>query len=137
MDIYQTKAEIISGTDIKEVQRKAEQLYENITKRTRRRPYLRSRYFQKQKIFLGLFWSHLYQKLNHRDKLRRLKFFSCAMELILNSNHEPTAKENPNKTSEVLYRFVGISKSGKRFFVQIKENKRSGEKFLISIFPDE
>lgn len=135
MQYYQTKAEIISGTDMREVQKKADLLYESIVKRTKRRPYLRSKYFKRQKIFLGIFWKHLHDKVNHRDKLRRLKCIHCALELIEYSQIEPDKVQNPNKSSEFLYRFKGRAKNGELFIVQIKENTKTNEKFFISAYP--
>ena len=135
MKIFQTKAAKLSGTEFKEVHKKAFGLYQQIKKRSKRRPYIRSAYFKKDKIFLGLFWQHLYEKKHYKDQVRRMKFFSCGVELIKVTHYEPESKENPNKRSEILHRFAGVTKQNELFFVQIKEDKRSGEKFLISIFP--
>jgi len=44
---------------------------------------------------------------------------------------------SPNKMSEILHRFAGITKDGDNFFVQIKENKKNGQKWLVSVFPNE
>jgi len=69
--------------------------------------------------------------------MRRMKFFGCALELIKNSRFEPTSKENPNKPTEILHRFAGVTKNNDLFFVQIKEDKRTSEKWLVSVFPIE
>ncbi len=136
MQYYQTRVEKIPGTDLREVSRKAKQLYASLNGRSKRRPHVRSKFFEKQKIFLGLFWQHLEDKLNNRDKLRRLKYFPCAIDLIIHTNCEPVSiKVNPHKSSEILYRFTGITKNREIFHVQIKEDKHSKEKFLISVFP--
>ena len=95
-----------------------------------------SLYFKKGKVFLGLFWEHLNQK-NWRDRLRRLKFFPCAVDLIRNSKFEPSSKQNPNNPSELLHRFTGVSKDGELFYAQIKEDKKSDQKWFLSVFPDE
>ncbi len=137
MQYYQTQVGKLSGTDLKEVIKRASQLYNEIIGRTKRRPYIRSKYFGKQKIFLGLFWEHLHGKSNHRDKLRRVKLFPAAIDLIKNTKIDPISKKNPNKTMEILHRFGGKTKNGEIFFVQIKENKRNGEKLFISAFPEE
>lgn len=110
MQIYKTKANALSGTDFREIHNKA-------------------------KVFLELFWPHLYKKPNFRDKVRRLKYLPCAFELIQESRCEPISKENPNKRAEIFHRFSGITKSGTHFFVQIKEEKQSGKKWFISVFP--
>lgn len=135
MKTYQTKTTKLAGTEFKEVHRKAFRLYQDIRRRSKRRPYIRSAYFKKDKIFLGLFWQHLYEKKHYIDQMRRMKLFACGIELIRSTRYEPESKENPNKRSEILHRFAGITKEQELFFVQIKEDKRTGEKFLISIFP--
>ena len=135
MRIYQTKTDPIAGTNYAEVYKKAFYLYKEIKKKTKRRPYIRSKYFKKDKIFLQLFWNHLHEKLNHRDKTRRIKYFLCAIDLIKNSNFDPESKENIDRRSEIFHRFSGKTKAGDLFFVQIKEEKRFGEKWLISTFP--
>ncbi|MBI4600141.1 hypothetical protein HY732_04470 [Candidatus Uhrbacteria bacterium] len=135
MKIYQTKSIALGGSNFSEVNKKAHRIYSEIKKRTKRRPYIRSAYFKKEKIFLSLFWEHLHSKFNHRDKVRRVKYFVCAIELIQKSRFDPESKENVDCRSEMLHRFAGKSKDGQLFFVQIKEDKRSGEKSFISVFP--
>ena len=95
---------------------------------------MRSVYFKKEKIFLELFWRHLYEKKNFRDQLRRMKYFACAIDLIRNSHFEPISKENPNRRSEILHRFAGATIDDDLFFVQIKEDKRTGQKWFMSVF---
>ncbi len=136
-NIYQTKALPLAGTQYKEVYKKAYSLYDTIRKKSKRRSYVRSAYFNKEKIFLPLFWNHLHEKCNFRDKIRRVKYFPCAIELIENSTVDPESKDNVDRTSEILHRFAGKTKDGQLFFVQLKEEKRSGEKWLVSIFPIE
>lgn len=133
--IYQTKIHKLPGTHWRQVIEKAFGQYKKITAKTKRRPYVRSAYFDKQKVFLGLFWHHLHEKTNVRDKTRRLKYFPCAIELIQNSRIKPTtqiSKEDPNIN---LHRFAGITPDGNPFFVQIKEKIKNGQKWLISVFP--
>lgn len=114
-------------------------LYNQIKKRSKRRLYVRSAYFKKEKIFLELFWKHLTDKKNFKDKTRRVKYFACAIELIENSRFAPISKKNPNNSSEMLYRFYGVTADNELFCVQIKENikkdKTKKQKFLISTFP--
>lgn len=134
MKIYQTKVNKLSGTQYAEVSRQAREIYNQIKRKTKRRPYIRSAYFNKEKIFLEFYWQHLYEKSNHRDKIRRIKYFPCAIELIENSRFEPISKKNPNRSSEILHRLIGSTPSGEQFIVQIKE-ENSGQKWLVSIFP--
>jgi len=135
MQAYRTQVKKLTGTDFHEVRKKAFGQYLQIKKRTKRKTYIRSAYFKKDKIFLDLFWSHLFEKKHFADLMRRMKFYPCAIELIQKSNFEPISKENPNKSSEILHRFGGITPDREMFFVQIKEDKKSNKKWLISVFP--
>lgn len=135
MKTYQTKAKKLPGTNYSEVYKKAFGFFKQIKKHSKRRTYIRSAYFKKDKIFLGLFWQHLYQKLNLKDKTRRVKYFPCAIELIQNTRFDPSSKEDPNSKSDILHRFAGITADKEIFFVQIKEDKKTSQKYLISVFP--
>ena len=135
MKVYKTKTSRIHGKKYSIVHKEAFAVYQEIKKKSKRRPYLRSKFFNNEKIFLELFWQHLYQKLNLRDKTRRLRFFTCAIGLIKNSTIPPTTKINPNKSSEILHRFFGKSNNGEYFCVQIKEDRRTNQKWLMSVFP--
>ncbi len=135
MQYYQTKAEKNIGSNFKELRKKAEKIYFQIKKRSRRKPYIRSTYFNGSKVFIDYFWEHLHSK-NLRDKQRRLMVYAAALEVIKNSNIHPEAVENPNKKRELLYRFKGKTKDGILFTVQIKEDKKSGAKYFISVFPE-
>lgn len=135
MQYYQTKAGKISGSDYKEVYDKAYNYFLVIKKRSKRKPYIRSLYFHKEKVFLDFFWEHVHQKQNWRDRVRRLKFFVAALELVAKTNVAPTSKDNPNEKNEILHRFFGKTREGDVFMVQVKEFKRTGQKYLISVFP--
>lgn len=134
-EAYRTKVRPISGTDYHEVYHRARSVYQNIKAKTKRRPYVRSVYFKKSKIFLDYFWEHLHQK-NWRDRLQRLKFYPIAIDLIKNSRYEPESKQNPNRPNEIMHRFAGMTSDKKKFFVQIKEDKRTDKKVLLSVFPE-
>lgn len=135
MQYYKTKARKLPGTHWWQVSKKASGLYKEITSKTKRRPYVRSAYFDKQKVFLGLFWQHLHEKENIRDKVRRLKYFPCAIELIQKTRVEPISKENPNRPGEIVHRFAGSTPDNELFFVQIKEDRRTNQKWFMSVFP--
>lgn len=137
MKVYKTKISKLSGSDYKEVNKNAFGLYNEIRKKTKRRPYVRSAYFNKSKIFIELFWLRIWQNQNFRDKIRRIKYFPCAIELIRKSKLDPSSKQNPNKPTEILHRFAGTTKENDLFYVQIKEDKKTGEKWLMSVFPEE
>lgn len=137
MKYHRVKTKKFPGSNYSEVLEKAKHFYNKIKKKTKRRPYIRSAYFNKDKVFLDLFWQHLWQKHNWRDKTRRLKYLACAIELIQNSKQEPESKQNVDRRKEILHRFVGITSDKEVFFVQIKEDKQTDKKYLISVFPPE
>jgi len=132
---YQTKCKKLAGTNFKEIYKKAFLIYSRIKKQSKRRPYIRSKYFNKDKIFLSIFWEHLHNKFSLKDKIRRVKYFECAIELIQNTKFDPISKENVDRKSEILHRFTGITKENEIFFVQIKENKKTSQKHFVSTFP--
>lgn len=134
MKVYQSKFKKLTGTDYKEIHSRALSVYKQIKSKTKREPYVRSVYFNKEKVFLDYFWQHLQQK-NWRDRNRRLKYYPCAIDLIRNSRLEPTSKQNPNKPIEILHRFAGLSKDKEIFYIQIKENKKTDKKYFMSVFP--
>ena len=131
--MFKTKERPINGTKYSEIHPRALSLYKNIASRTKRRPYIRSEYFRKEKVFLDYFWNHIREK-NMRDRVRRLKFYSCAIDLIEHSRIEPNSQSNPMKKSEVLHRFTGQTHTREIFYVQIKENKHK-QKHFMSVFP--
>lgn len=137
MQVFRTKTARLKGSDFHEVNKQAFGFYQKIKKKSKRKPYVRSAYFKKDKIFLAYFWQHLFEKANWRDRVRRVKYFSAAIDLIQNSKFDPKSKENANKPGEILHRFSGLTKDNHLFHVQIKEDKKSGQKYLISVFPEE
>ena len=69
--------------------------------------------------------------------MRRLQFYACALDVIRNSTTSPdTIFGNANKEI-ALHRFSGLTKDGVRFYVQIKEEKRTNRKDFMSCFPAE
>ncbi|OGH63521.1 MAG: hypothetical protein A2848_00170 [Candidatus Magasanikbacteria bacterium RIFCSPHIGHO2_01_FULL_50_8] len=82
-----------------------------------------------------MFWQHLHEK-HKSERLRRLKFYACAIELLEHSPHEPITKIDIDNQSELLHRFGGTDSGGIVFYVQVKEDRATGEKSLISIFPE-
>lgn len=111
-------------------------IYDSIKRRSKRKPYVRSQYFKRDKIFLDYFWEHLFAKQNLRDKQRRIALYAAAIELIQSTTLQPESKENPNDRKEILHRFRGRTKEKDTFAVQIKEDKKTGKKYFISAFPE-
>ena len=128
---YQTKSLKLSGTDFKEIEKKAKDVFKNIKSKTKRKPYIRSAYFGKQKIFFDYFWQHLKQK-RKRERRVRLQLFNLAVEVIENSKNSPTSNDNPANKNEILHRFAGLTRDKKLFYVQIKEDKRRNHKYFMS-----
>lgn len=133
---YQTKTKKLSGTNYAELRKHTLLILSRIKSETKRRPYIRSAYFNKQKIFFDYFWTHLMQK-NSKERVRRLKYFEAALKVIKKSRNHPTSGENPHKKSEVLHRFAGLTEDGELFYIQVKEDRRSGKKYFMSCFPAE
>lgn len=134
MSPYQTKAKKLPGTSYGEVMRNAFAVYDEIKKKTKRRPYIRSAYFNRDKVFLDYFREHLFQKLP-KERTRRLRFFKAACELARDSKLGPIEKTESFEKKEVLYRFSGLSAEKEVFFVQIKKDKK-GNKYFMSCFPE-
>jgi hypothetical protein len=133
-EFYETKIKKLSGTSYDEVYPQAISIYKRLASKTKRRPYLRSKYFNKEKIFLDYFWIHIREK-NIGDRTRRLNYYGCALDLVKNSSIDPVSKLNPKKSSETLHRFFGKTKSGDIFCVQVVENIKNKNRYLISVFP--
>jgi hypothetical protein len=132
--IYQTKSKKLSGSEFHEVYPKAFALYRTIKNRSKRRPYVRCAYFKKDKVFIDYFWGHLWQK-NWKDRMRRLKYYPCALDLLKNSKIDPVAQQNRNNKLQLLHRFMGITSDKELFVVQVSENKQTGQKNFLSVFP--
>jgi hypothetical protein len=130
---YQTKSKKIPGTSYGEVMRNTFRIYGEIKKKTKRRPYVRSVYFKKEKVFLDYFREHLFQK-SPEERMGRLKFFKAAIELVEKSRNEPISKINPNKKNEIVHRFAGLTAEKELFYVHIKEDKKK-KKYFMSCFP--
>jgi hypothetical protein len=108
--------------------------FQAIKRLTKRQPYVRSKYFRGDKIFLSLFWEHLAQK--HRgDRASRLKFYSAAIDLLRNTTADPSTLFGADDRNIMLHRFLGETKDGALFYVQVKQDKRSGRKDFMSVFP--
>ena len=132
---YHSKYDKLPGSKYAELTTATWRIYNDIRRRTNRKPYVRSAYFKKDKVFIDSFWTHLNQK-PRRDRIRRIKYFQCGIDLLRNSRMIPESRPNPNGRNEIVHRFTGKTKSSEVFYVQIRENRR-GNKYLMSIFPDD
>ena len=132
--IYKSKYGKLPGTSYDEVIRNAHKEHNVIRRRTKRQPYIRSRYFNKDKVFLNIFWSHLVQK-RRGEQTARARFYLCAIDLLRNTPHAPDSIFSSGKPNEALHRFFGVSKAGELFYVQVRQNKKTGRKDFMSVFP--
>ena len=128
---YRSNTFKLKGSSRLEIERKAKRYYNEIDKRTEhRQTFVRSAYFGKEKVFLKTFWDHIYKK-TPKDRERRLRYYICAIDLIINTRCHPTEKPSGKET---LYRFYGLSKEKDAFIVQIRKDK-DNQKFHMSVFP--
>lgn len=132
--MFRSKYGKLSGGSYDEVAPKARKEFNTVKKLTKRQPYVRSAYFKKDKVFISLFWEHLAQK--HRaDKMHRLRLYLCALDLLRHNTLSPTTIFSKDNLNILLHRFEGETKDGDEFYVQVKEDKRSGRKDFMSVFP--
>ena len=131
MSTYHTKTPPMYRSNYREIAKRAHMLLHLIEQQTKRKPYIRSAYFEKEKIFIQYFWPHLNQK-HRRGRIDRLRLLPCAIELIRNSRNKPEIKITAQET---LYRFEGKSITGETFYVQIKHDIKKNEKYFMSVFP--
>ena len=59
MEYYQTKIKKIPGSNYREIIRQVNRIYKKIEKQTKRKMYVRSAYFSKEKVFFDYFWAHI------------------------------------------------------------------------------
>ncbi|MBI4022176.1 MAG: hypothetical protein HY372_02370 [Candidatus Andersenbacteria bacterium] len=134
MEPYRVKTPPLAGTRYADITPPARRLLKNIQRRTKRRPYIRSAFFKKEKVFIVYFWDHLLQ-LPRYQRTRRLKYLPCAIELIQKSRQAPKRYLKRDQPQEVFYRFSGRAPNGVAFAVQVKERRKTGRKELMSVFP--
>lgn len=133
MKVFSSKEALLPGSSYDEVIALARKEFHKIENLTKRQPYVRSSYFNKDKVFISLYWTHLMQ-LHRRDRTLRLKFYKAAIDLMRNTRHEPETIFKKDDLSIILHRFYGETKDGVGFCVQIKQDKRSGRKDFMSVF---
>ena len=132
--MYKSKYGRTAGTSYGEIYPRVLSVYKQVRAHTRRQPYVRSRYFSRDKVFLAYFWQHLRQK-NFKDRARRLRYFEAGLDVLRNTTYTPSTKQSPTDANELFHRFAGATKEDELFYVQIKENNKTGRKDLISVFP--
>lgn len=131
--IYRCTTKPLVGHRYTEIMSQARRIFRRIQKQTKRRPYIRSAYFMKDKIFFDYFWMHLNEK-QWPDRMRRLKYFPCALELLRSSTIAPITSFKTQTPGFLYHEFTGNCGEF-RFTVVIKQDRSSGKKYLLSIFP--
>ena len=135
MQSYRSKYKALPGTSYSEIIANARREYHAIQRRTPRRiPYVRSIYFKKDKVFLSTFWEHLKQK-HPSERSNRLRFYLAALDLLRNTTATSESIIERNNPDVFLHRFAGRTSDGHYFYVQVKDNRRSGRKDFMSVFP--
>lgn len=135
MTVYKTKYRSLTGSSLSEVMKIARREYHVIQKKSPRRiPYIKSKYFTQDKIFINNFWDHLNQK-PAKERVRRLKLYCCALDLLRNTKYTPVTIYTGLDKNTALHRFYGQTIAGTLYCVQVKENKRNNRKEFISVFP--
>ncbi|MDR0956220.1 MAG: hypothetical protein LBM73_03780 [Candidatus Nomurabacteria bacterium] len=130
---YKSSLNRISGAGYDDRQKKALAIYDVIKRSTHRKPYIRSKIFSGDKIFLDNFWPHFYQK-RRPDRDRRIVFYAAALDLLSHSTLKPITKAGRVR-GEKYHKLFGITANRYKFVVQVRENPRGG-KYLMSIFPE-
>lgn len=134
MKVYRSKIGKIPGRSYRDVERAARDIHKQYAHSTKRNPYIKSLYFGREKIFIDMFWAHLSQK-PRSDRKRRLKFYAAAIDLLQNTRFEPVSRKNPNGANETVYRFAGSTPSDELFYVQVKRDNSTNNKYFMSVFP--
>ncbi len=135
MDYYKTGAGLLPGSNYAEVYRRAKEVFAVVKGKTKRKPYIRSKHFDREKIFFDYFWVHLYQK-PPRERMKRLKYVAAALEVLHQSQYPPKSIVHRHNQHEMLHRFAGVTPHGQKFFVQVKETISTGTKQFMSTFPE-
>ena len=72
---FHSKKALLPGSSYSEVVARARKEFNTVRKLTKRQPYVRSKYFRGDKIFMTVFWDHVMQK-HRKDRTNRLRFYS-------------------------------------------------------------
>ncbi len=133
MQYWKVNSPEIRGSKYGPVIKEAMRIYHVLEKKSKRRAYIKTKAFNKRKVFLKTFWDHIFQK-NPRDRLRRLRYFACAIELLKESTYKPELKLGKGTEKELWYRLYGETRNKEKFIVQIKETSNK-QLYLLSVFP--
>ena len=129
---FQSRFEKLRGSNDKEVFYEARRVFRRYDNK-RRLPYVRSKYFGGQKVFLNMFYTHLGQK-SPKEQRKRIAFVACAIDLLKNTRIAPLFSDGFDGRKGEYYRFQGMTKSGEKFAVQVTKDKKNN-RYFMSCFP--
>ena len=131
--LYQCATRPLAGHRFIAIIPEVRRIFRTIQKRTKRKPYVRSAYFGKNKIFFDFFWQHMQEKLPS-DRARRLIYFPCAIELLRNSRYDPETFIDSRYPNVIKHRFKGVTPDGKQFGVVVHEDRKTDKKQLLTMY---
>ena len=88
MNVYTSKYSRLPGSSYNESLNHARREYNVIAHSTKRQPYVKSKYFNGNKVFLKVFWNHVMQK-RLKERTRRLRFYRAALDVLRHSKITP------------------------------------------------
>ena len=109
MNVYTSKYPRLPGSSYDEALNHARQEYNVIAHSTKRQPYVKSKYFNGNKVFLKVFWDHVMQK-RLKERTRRLRFYRAALDVLRHSQITPETTFNADDRNILLHRFYGVTK---------------------------
>ena len=130
---FHSKKALLPGSSYSEVVARARKEFNTVRKLTKRQPYVRSKYFRGDKIFMTVFWDHVMQK-HRKDRTNRLRFYSAALDLLRNTNCHPEQVIESRHENTILFRFYGVTGDDVPFCVQVKHDIRTNRKDFMSVF---
>lgn len=133
-NFYQCKAKCLTGHRYTDIMPLARVLFRELKRKTKRRPYVRSAYFEKDKIFFDFFWHHLNTMLPS-ERAKRLRFFPCALELLQKSRNNPITFIDVQRPDVIKHMFQGKTADGYCFAVVIQQERKTGKKQLLTLYP--
>lgn len=131
MNVYVVKSTPLQGSTYSRTIKYARDYYSLLKAKSKRKPYVRSKYFRNQKVFLGLFWGHLFNK-RRATRHSRVRLLPCAVEFIINNKFPPISIKSTQNKKEYWYRFQGRTKNNIYFAIQIKS--KLNHLYLMSVF---
>lgn len=132
--LFSCKTQPLKGHRFVEIMPQARQAFRALQRKTKRRPHVRSAYFNKDKIFFDFFWHHM-QRKSVVDRARRLKYFPCALEVLRQSRQDPGTFVDKYQPNVIKHEFQGKAPDGMTFSIIVQQDRKKGEKQLLSIYP--